>query len=193
MQRLPLQSGTGVFNSKFILMLYLPFALNWHFWWGNWVKRAKNDPVLVLNAKGWEIKAKANGSANHLWILKTIELELLICPKYSYCKIWFLVGENFDYGKKGEFLALDQFFFSWNMSRFAQTSVFDLEIGKRIWFAKTNQVVAKSDLNMPNYSKKQLDLQFEVMLHVFCCFLMCWHNSPKRGRWKGKYALGQFL
>jgi hypothetical protein len=30
------------------------------------VKRAKNDPVLVLNAKGGEIKAKANGLANHL-------------------------------------------------------------------------------------------------------------------------------
>jgi hypothetical protein len=102
------------------------------------------------------------------------------------------VGENFDYGKKGEFLALDQFF-SWNISRFAKTSVFDLEIGKRIWFAKTNQVVAKSDPNMPNYSQKQLDLQIELMLHVFCCFLMCWHKSPKTGRLKGKYALGQFL
>jgi hypothetical protein len=40
-------------------------------------------------------------------------------------------GENFDYGKKGEFLALDKFY-SWNISLFAQTSVFDLEIGKRI-------------------------------------------------------------
>jgi hypothetical protein len=48
---------------------------------------------------------------------------------YSYCKIWSLVGENFDYGKKGEFLALDQFF-SWNISLCAQTSVFDLEIRK---------------------------------------------------------------
>jgi hypothetical protein len=28
-------------------------------------------------------------------------------PKYSYCKIWSLMGENFDYGKKGEFLTLD--------------------------------------------------------------------------------------
>jgi hypothetical protein len=63
--------------------------------------------------------------------LKTIELELLICPKYSYCKIWSLVGENFDYGKKGEFLALDQFH-SWIISLCAQTSVFDLEDGKRI-------------------------------------------------------------
>jgi hypothetical protein len=35
---------------------------------------AKNDPVLVLNAKGGEIKAKANGSANHLRILKIVEL-----------------------------------------------------------------------------------------------------------------------
>jgi hypothetical protein len=70
-----------------------------------------------------------------LWILKTIELELLICPKCSYCKIWSLVGENFDYGKKGEVLVLDQFF-HWNISWFAQTSVFDLEIEKMIWFAK---------------------------------------------------------
>jgi hypothetical protein len=85
----------------------------------------------VLNAKGGEIKAKATGSANHLRILKIVELEFVICPKYSYCKIWSLMGENFDCGKKGEFLALDQFF-SWNISRFAQTSVFNLEIGKRI-------------------------------------------------------------
>jgi hypothetical protein len=28
--------------------------------------KGKNDPVLVLNAKEGEIKAKANGSANHL-------------------------------------------------------------------------------------------------------------------------------
>jgi hypothetical protein len=35
--------------------------------------------------------------------------------KYSNCKIWSLIGENFDYGKKGEFLARDQFF-SWNIS-----------------------------------------------------------------------------
>jgi hypothetical protein len=88
-----------------------------------------------------------------LWILKTIELELLICPKYSYYKIWSLVGENLWLWEKGEFLALDQFH-SWNISLYAQTSEFELEIGKWIWFAKTNQVVAKNDPNMPNYSQK---------------------------------------
>ena len=49
--------------------------------------------------------------------------------KYSYCKICSLVGRFYDYGKKGEFLDLDQFH-SWNISLYAQTSVFDLEIGK---------------------------------------------------------------
>jgi hypothetical protein len=41
----------------------------------------------VLNAKGGEIKAKANGSANHLRILKKVELEFentLIAKFVSY-------------------------------------------------------------------------------------------------------------
>jgi hypothetical protein len=54
---------------------------------------------------------------------------------------------------KGGVLALDQIY-SWDIPLFAQTSVFDLDIGKRIWFAKTNQVVAKSDPNMPNHKQK---------------------------------------
>jgi hypothetical protein len=61
--------------------------------------------------------------------LKIIELEFFICPKCSYYKIWSLVGKDFDYGKKGEFWALDQFH-SWIISLYAQTSEFDLEIGK---------------------------------------------------------------
>ena len=35
--------------------------------------------------------------------------------KYSYCKIWSLVGRMFDYGKKGEFLALNHSY-SWIIS-----------------------------------------------------------------------------
>jgi hypothetical protein len=33
----------------------------------------------------------------------------MICSKYSYCKIWSLVGENFYYGKKGGFWHLINF------------------------------------------------------------------------------------
>jgi hypothetical protein len=39
------------------------------------------------------------------------------------------MGRIYDYGKKGEFLALDQFF-NWIISLYAQTSEFDLEIEK---------------------------------------------------------------
>jgi hypothetical protein len=145
----------------------------------------------VLNAKGGEIKAKAIGSANHLWILKII-VRIFDLSKILLLQILVSCGGEFWLWEKGEFLALDQFY-SWNNSTCAQTSVFDLEIGKRIWFAKTNQVVAKNDPNMPNHKKNQFGLQFDSILHFFCCFLLCWHKSPKRGRSKGKCALGQFL
>jgi hypothetical protein len=69
----------------------------------------------VLDAKGGEIKAKAKWISYHLRILKIVELELLICPKYSHCTIWSLVGENLSLWEKGGVLALDQFF-HWNIS-----------------------------------------------------------------------------
>jgi hypothetical protein len=69
----------------------------------------------VLNAKGGEIKAKANGSATTCEISKRVVLERLICQNTLIVKIWSLVGRIYDYGKKGEFLAPDQFF-HWNIS-----------------------------------------------------------------------------
>jgi hypothetical protein len=74
-----------------------------------WVSRAKNDPILVLNAKGVEIKAKANGSATTCEILKIVELELLICQNTFIVKIWPLVGRIYYYGKRGSFWIFDQF------------------------------------------------------------------------------------
>jgi hypothetical protein len=62
----------------------------------------------VLNAKGGEIKAKANGSANHLWISKTVELESLCLIKTLLLQKMFSYGGIFYYGKKGEFVAFDQ-------------------------------------------------------------------------------------
>jgi hypothetical protein len=69
----------------------------------------------VLNAKGGEIKAKANGSATTCEISKRVELELLIYQNTLIVKIWSLMGRMYDYRKKREFLALDQFF-HWNIS-----------------------------------------------------------------------------
>jgi hypothetical protein len=84
----------------------------------------------VLNAKGGEIKAKASKWISyHLRILKIVEIELLLCQILVslFVKSWYLVGRMFDYGKRGSFEYLINF--SWNVSLYASTSVFDLEIG----------------------------------------------------------------
>jgi hypothetical protein len=129
-----------------------------------WGSRAKNDPVLVLNAKGGEIKAKANGSATTCEILKILELELLICQNLVSC------GENvWLWEKGGVFGSLINF--SWTTSLYASTSVFDLEIGNWIWFSKTNQVVAKYDPNMPNLNQKTILFSLALILHFFWLLL----------------------
>jgi hypothetical protein len=101
------------------------------------------------------------------------------------------VGKNIDYGEKGEFLELDQFY-SWSISLFAQTSMFDLEIGKRIWFAKSNQVVAKSDPNMPNHKQRKFGLQVHWCCTSFVAFWCVGINHQKGGDWKGNVPLGHF-
>jgi hypothetical protein len=74
---------------------------------------------------------------------------------------------------KGGVLALDKIY-SWNISLFAQTSVFDLEIGKRICFAKINQVMAKviqicqipSEKFGLQFARFEYELHFKLLLNV---------------------------
>jgi hypothetical protein len=64
----------------------------------------------VLNAKGGEIKAKANGSATtYLRILKRVELELLICQNTVIAKFGLLWGDFIIMGKRGSFWILINF------------------------------------------------------------------------------------
>jgi hypothetical protein len=113
---------------------------------------------------------------------------LWIAQNTLIAKIGLLWGRILIMGK-GEFLAVDEFH-SWDISLFAQTSVFDLDIGKRIWFAKTNQVVAKSDPNMPNYKQKQFGLQLHWCCTSFVAFGCVGINHQKGGDWKGNVPLG---
>jgi hypothetical protein len=63
-ERLPLHSDERVTYSKFVSILLLPFYSYLKVLVRQWGLRAKIDPVLVLDAKGGENKAKArNGSA----------------------------------------------------------------------------------------------------------------------------------
>ena len=99
----------------------------------------------------------------------------------------------------GEFMIMGKggVFGSWSISLLDYISLcpkneFDLEIVKWIWFAKTNQVVAKSDPNMPNNSQKQFGIQLHWYCTSFGCFWLCWHKSPKGGDWKGNVPFGHF-
>jgi hypothetical protein len=56
------------------------------------LKGPKSSSVLVLNARGGEIKAKATGSATTCEVFKNT----WFLSKPSYCKNCSLVGEKFD-------------------------------------------------------------------------------------------------
>jgi hypothetical protein len=138
-----------------------------------WGLRAKIDPVLVLDAKGEKIRPKQDMDQLPLENFEKVELEflfvkILLCV--PYCQVD-LLGRRLYYGKEGEFFLKSLINFSWNNSCYVSTSVFDLEIGNWVWFAKTNQVVAKNDPYMPNLNQNNLEFLFELMLHLF--YLLC--------------------
>jgi hypothetical protein len=70
-----------------------------------------------LMPKGEKIRPKQMDQLPLVKFLKKNRVELLIClVKITLTiKIWSLVGRMFDYGKKGEFLALNHFY-SWIIS-----------------------------------------------------------------------------
>jgi hypothetical protein len=120
--------------------------------------------------KGEKIKAKAiNGSATTWEILKNCRIELFVLSKllhWLFCQKLVSCGKNVIMGKRGSFLkSLINLF--WNDSLYTSTCVFDLEIEIWVWFAKTNQMVAKDDPYMPNLNKTQSQFLFEVILHFF--------------------------
>jgi hypothetical protein len=99
----------------------------------------------------------------------------------------------------GEFMIMGKggVFGSWSISLLDYISLcpkneFDLEIVKWIWFAKTNQVVAKSDPNMPNYVKNKLVLNCIDVAHLLVAFGCVGINHQKGGDWKGNVPLGHF-
>jgi hypothetical protein len=87
-------------------------------------------------------------------------------------KVGLLWGEWLIMGKRGSFLKY-LINFSWSNSLYVSTSVFDLEIGNWGWFAKTNEVVAKNDPNMPKFESKQIwvfiCIDVALLLVAFYC------------------------
>ena len=165
--RLPLHSDERVTNSKFIFVLLLPFTLSWRFWWGNGVKGPKLIPFWCLMQKGEKIRPKQEMDQLPLENFEKVELEFLfvkILLFVSYCQKLVSCGENIWLWEIGRvFVTVINFY--WNNSLYVSTSGFDLEIGIWVWFAKTNQVVAKSDPYMPKMNQNNFEFSFVLMLH----------------------------
>jgi hypothetical protein len=68
-------------------------------------------------------------------------------------------------GKRESFWIFDQFLLKTFL--YASTSEFDLEIENWVWFAKTNQVVAKNDPNMSNLNQNKFFFSFALMLQFY--------------------------
>jgi hypothetical protein len=140
--------------------------------------------------KGEKIKVKAiNGSATtweilkiviySFWFVKTLLLSLL--SKLASCgeKCWL-------WEKGGVFESLVNFL--WNTSFYVSTSEFDLEIGNRVWFAKTNQVVAKNDPYMPNLIQNKFEFLFELILYLFYLPYVMLALITKKGEIEGWFG-----
>jgi hypothetical protein len=164
-----------------------------NFWWGNGVKGPRMILFWCLMPKGEKLRPKQMDQLP-LENFENSRVRTLDLSKYSYCQNLASCGDLWLWEKGGVFGSLINFTLGISLfSLYAKASVFDLEIGNWIWFAKTNQVVAKNDPNMPNLNQINSCSQLHWCCTSFGCFLMCWHKSPKRGRLKGKCALGPFL
>jgi hypothetical protein len=137
----------------------------------------------VLHAKGGENKAKAiNGSAT-TWEFWKSRVRVFVCQNTLVCfllsKFSLLWGEWLIMEIGGVFESVINF--SWNISLYVSTCVFDLEIGNWVWFAKTNQVVAKNDPYMPNLIQNKFEFLFELILYLFYLLYVVLALITKKG------------
>jgi hypothetical protein len=102
----------------------------------------------VLDAKGGENKGQSDKWISyHLRDFGNSRVEIFALTKLFYClscQKLVSCGEKCWLWEKGEFLE-SWIKFLWKTSLYVSTSAFDLKIGFWVWFAKTNQVVAKDD------------------------------------------------
>ena len=148
-----------------------------------------------LMPKGEKLRPKQEMDQLPLENFENSRVRVFVLSKFSYClflsKIGLLWGEWLIMGKRGSFWILDQFLLEY------------LSICFNKWFWLRDRKLSLIYKNKPSggkewskYAKFESKTNFCSHLHWCCtsfsCFLLCWHKSPKRGRLKGKCALGPF-
>jgi hypothetical protein len=104
--------------------------------------------------KGEKIRPKQEMDQLPLVNFENSKFRVFVCQNTLVCLLLSKVGLLWGEGlimKKGSFWILDQFLVK--ISLYVSTCVFNLEIGNWVWFAKTNQVVAKNDPYMSNTTR----------------------------------------
>jgi hypothetical protein len=151
--------------------------------------------------KGEKIRAKARNVSATTWEFWKSRVRVFVCQITLVCillskvgLLWeeYLIMGIFDYGKWGEFLK-SFITFSLNNSIYVSTSVFDLEIGNWVWFAKTKPSGGKEWSIYAIIESKQswvlIWIDFALVLLALCCVGI---NHQKGGDWKGNVPLGHF-
>jgi len=160
-----------------------------------WGSRAKIDPVLVLDAKGGENKAKAiNGSAT-TWEFWKSRVRVFVCQNTLVClllsKVGLLWGEGLIMGKRGSFWILDQFLVKYlslcfNMCVWLRDRKLSLICKNKPSGGKEWSIYAK-------FESKQfcvfICIDVAILLVAFYCVGI---NHQKGGDWKGNVPLGHF-
>jgi hypothetical protein len=116
--------------------------------------------------------------------------------KYSKClflsKVGLLWEECLIMGKRGSFWIFNQFLLEYLF----------LCLNKCVWLRDRNlSLIYKNKPSGGKEWSKYAKFESKTNLDLICIdvallcvvFLLCWHKSPKRGRLKGKCALGSFL
>jgi hypothetical protein len=150
----------------------------------------------VLDAKGGENKAKARNGSATTWEFWKSRVRAFVCQNTLVClllsKVGLLWGEYLIMGNRGSFWNLG-INLSLNNSLYASTSVFDLEIGNWVWFAKTKPSGGKGWSKYAKFETKQICvfIYMDVALPsvAFYCVGI---NHQKGGDWKGNVPLGHF-
>jgi hypothetical protein len=152
-------------------------------------------PFWCLMPKGEKLRLKQMDQLP-LENFENSRVRVFVLSKDSYglllSKIGLLWVECLIMGKRGSFWIFDQFLLEY----------LSLWLNKWIWHRDRKlSLICKNKPSGGKEWSKYAKFESKQILVLICidvallyvAFLLCWHKSPKRGRLKGKCALGPFL